>query len=271
MKNSKTILIGMLVILSFAFFAMAMAQSTSTSMSAGTQNQSGITTPQSTQTVAKPIPPAKPAVAKQVTIQSTGTTAVQPATAPKVVKSDVKSSTQKKAAISKQTAKKVTQDTARKAKVGANDITTTLIGMPDAKIFTTDLEKSGLFPMLRNTGPFTVFVPSDSAFGKLSQSAKDSLENDMPRLVDVLKYHIVHGMQDEAMLLKTSTVKTTDRRDVMIMNHGGKLMVGNAWVIKADIKCSNGVIHIIDSVLEPPMKAEAAPIEKSGGMAPSGK
>jgi uncharacterized surface protein with fasciclin (FAS1) repeats len=265
MRKTKIIMIAMVVILAFAFVAATMAQ-TSTSTATGTVKPS--TT--ATQPVAKPATPAstpttvKPAAPAQIT----ETKVVQPVAAKQTeTKTGMKSTTPKMAK-----AKMGTKKAAAKAEKGmGKDIATTLIGLPEAKMFTTDLEKSGLFAMLKNSGPFTVFVPTDSAFAKLSIGAKDSLEADQPRLIDVLKYHIIRGKQDEASLLKTSSVATTDKRDVMVMNHDGKLMVGDAWITKADIQCSNGVIHFIDSVLEPPAKGESMPMEKTGGTMPAGK
>lgn len=245
MRNHKLAVLAVIAIMAVAFTMTAFAQTTATKEGATNQN---------TATAVQPM-------AKQVQSSMTQEKAAQDSTAKNVAKASEKAKMKAAKAPKKENKKAA----AVKEKMTGKDLATTLIGMADAKTFTTDLEKVGLFPMLKNTGPYTVFVPSDSAFAKLSKADKDSLEMDQARLIDVLKYHIVHGKENSASLLKINNVKTEDNRDVMVMNHGGKLMIGDAWVTKADIECSNGVIHLIDSVLEPPAKAEEMPMKKTGG------
>lgn len=105
---------------------------------------------------------------------------------------------------------------------------------------------------LSGAGPFTVFAPTDAAFDKLPAGALNGLLADQPALRDVLTYHVVQGELTAAALQGRSyvTALNGDRIPVRVMD--GKVMVGNAMVVMADVDASNGVIHAIDGVLMPP-------------------
>jgi uncharacterized surface protein with fasciclin (FAS1) repeats len=102
-------------------------------------------------------------------------------------------------------------------------------------------------------GPFTVFAPTDEAFAKLPAGTVDDLlkPENHDKLVAILTYHVVPGKVMAKDVVKLHEAKTVNGKDVKIMAEGGKVMVDNANVTKTDIVCSNGVIHVIDSVILP--------------------
>jgi uncharacterized surface protein with fasciclin (FAS1) repeats len=104
---------------------------------------------------------------------------------------------------------------------------------------------------LKGEGPFTVFAPTDEAFAKLPEGTLESLLQDREKLATILKYHVVPGKVSSTQAMEISEANTVAEKPLAISKAGGKLMVGNATVTKADIPASNGVIHIIDTVLLP--------------------
>jgi uncharacterized surface protein with fasciclin (FAS1) repeats len=113
------------------------------------------------------------------------------------------------------------------------------------------IEAAGLTETLKGEGPFTVFAPTDEAFAKLPQGTLESLLQDREQLATILKYHVVPGKVSSSQAMEISEAKTVAEKPLPISQSSGKLMVGNATVTKADIPASNGVIHIIDTVLLP--------------------
>ncbi|UCE92522.1 MAG: fasciclin domain-containing protein [Methanobacteriota archaeon] len=109
-------------------------------------------------------------------------------------------------------------------------------------------ESAGLAETLSGTGPFTVFAPSDEAFAKLPEGAVESLLKDKEKLSAILKYHIVSGKMSAEAVKKQPALKTIQGKDLKVdLSQGVK--VGTATVVKTDIDASNGVIHVIDTVL----------------------
>lgn len=110
------------------------------------------------------------------------------------------------------------------------------------------LKAAGLVETLKGDGPFTVFAPTDEAFAKLPAGTVENLlkPENKEKLVAILTYHVVPGKVMAGDLLSTTSAKTVNGQKAMI-----GLRVGDANVIKADIKASNGVIHVIDSVMLP--------------------
>ena len=104
---------------------------------------------------------------------------------------------------------------------------------------------------LKGAGPFTVFAPTDEAFANLPAGTVDALLKDIPKLKGILTYHVVAGKVMAADVVKLKSAKTVNGQSVQIMVKGGKVMVDNASVVKTDIECSNGVIHVIDAVILP--------------------
>ncbi len=133
------------------------------------------------------------------------------------------------------------------------DIVDTAVAAGDFKTLATALKAAGLVETLKGSGPFTVFAPTDEAFAKLPAGTLENLlkPENKEKLVAILTYHVVAGDVMAKDVMKLSEAKTVNGKSVKIMAQGGKVMVDGANITKADIKCSNGVIHVIDSVLLP--------------------
>ncbi len=113
------------------------------------------------------------------------------------------------------------------------------------------VQAAGLVDTLEGEGPFTVFAPTDAAFAKLPKAQLEALMADKEALTKVLTYHVVAGRVDAADVVKLSSVNTLEGQPVEI-RVGDSVMVNNAKVVKTDISTSNGVIHVIDTVMLPP-------------------
>ena len=112
------------------------------------------------------------------------------------------------------------------------------------------LRAAGLESALEGTGPFTVFAPSDEAFAKVPVDKLQGLLSKPEELAKVLKYHVVAGRLTSTDLASVASVRTLDGR-TLSLNLARDGRVGDALVVKADVACGNGVIHVIDSVLVP--------------------
>jgi uncharacterized surface protein with fasciclin (FAS1) repeats len=126
----------------------------------------------------------------------------------------------------------------------------------DAGSFTTLLravEAAGLADVLRGTGPFTVFAPTDAAFAKLPAGTIEALLADREQLVAVLTYHVVPGRVTAEQVLGARSLKaaTVQGQELSIEVKDGKVHVDGATVVQADVMASNGVIHVIDTVVLP--------------------
>ncbi|MBX3435098.1 MAG: fasciclin domain-containing protein [Pirellulales bacterium] len=122
------------------------------------------------------------------------------------------------------------------------------------------VKAAGLVETLSGDGPFTVFAPTDAAFGKLPKGTVAELlkPENRGKLTDILKYHVVAGNVPASEAVKLSAAKTVLGKSLPLKVVEGGLTVGGAKVVKADLACSNGVIHVIDSVLLPPTDEAAA-------------
>jgi len=118
------------------------------------------------------------------------------------------------------------------------------------------LEAAGLAETLAGKGPFTVFAPTDEAFAKLPKGTVEALLKDLPKLKAILTYHVVAGEVKAADVVKLTSAKTLNGRSVAIDAKDG-VKIDGAKVVKADVLTSNGVIHVIDTVLIP---AEPTPM-----------
>ena len=136
---------------------------------------------------------------------------------------------------------------------GKKDIVDTAVSAGSFNTLVTAVKSAELVDTLKGEGPFTVFAPTDEAFAKLPPGTLDDLlkPENRSKLQSILMYHVVPGkvMAKDAMML--STAKTANGQSLTINNSSGGVMVDNANVIKADIICSNGVIHVIDTVVLP--------------------
>jgi len=113
------------------------------------------------------------------------------------------------------------------------------------------VQAAGLAETLSGEGSFTVFAPTDDAFAALPEGTVETLLADIPALTDILLYHVVEGAVLAADVVKLSNAMTLQGQSVDISAEGGKVMVDGAEVIITDIQASNGVIHVIDSVILP--------------------
>jgi uncharacterized surface protein with fasciclin (FAS1) repeats len=113
------------------------------------------------------------------------------------------------------------------------------------------LQAADLVDTLKGDGPFTVFAPTDDAFDKLPAGTVEGLLNDIPTLTNILLYHVVPGKVMAADVVNLSSADTASGESLAISVMNGKVMVNDAQVIITDIEASNGVIHVIDTVLLP--------------------
>lgn len=116
----------------------------------------------------------------------------------------------------------------------------------------TALKEAGLVETLKGAGPFTVFAPSDEAFKKVPQSDLEALLKDKTKLTKVLTYHVVPGSLKAEDVIKHSSAKSVEGADIAIRVGSDGVTVSGAKVVKTDILCSNGVVHVIDTVIFPP-------------------
>lgn len=133
------------------------------------------------------------------------------------------------------------------------DIVDTAVGAGNFKTLAMLLGKAGLVEALKGKGPFTVFAPTDEAFAKLPKETVDSLlkPENKDQLAGILKYHVVSGRVYSAAAAKGASVATLQGTNVTTQSSAGKVMVENATVTAADLDASNGVIHVIDTVILP--------------------
>ncbi|WP_293913960.1 fasciclin domain-containing protein [Deinococcus sp.] len=125
---------------------------------------------------------------------------------------------------------------------------------PDFSTLLTALKAAGLDKTLAGKGPFTVFAPTNAAFAKVPKATLTALLKDKAALTKVLTYHVVAGSVKAADVVKLKTAKTVEGSSVKIAVMGSSVMIDKAKVTKTDIVASNGVIHVIDTVLMPAMK-----------------
>lgn len=123
----------------------------------------------------------------------------------------------------------------------------------DFETLTAALTAADLVGTLEGKGPFTVFAPTDAAFAKLPAGTLENLlkPENKAQLVSILTYHVVPGNVMAADVVKLTSATTVNGKDVKIAVAGGKVTVDGANVTTTDIKASNGVIHVIDSVILP--------------------
>lgn len=131
------------------------------------------------------------------------------------------------------------------------DIVDTAVAAGSFNTLVTAVKAAGLVDTLKSAGPFTVFAPTDEAFAKVPKATLDALLADKEKLKQVLLYHVVSGKVMAAKAVTLSEAKTVQGSSAKISTMGGKAKIDNANIVKTDIECSNGVIHVIDSVIMP--------------------
>lgn len=130
------------------------------------------------------------------------------------------------------------------------DIVDTAISAGQFQTLVTAVKAAGLVDTLKGEGPFTVFAPTDEAFAKIPENDLKALLADKEALTKVLTYHVVAGKVSSGQVVQLTQAKTVQGQSVSIDATDG-VKIDGANVIKADIVCGNGVIHVIDSVIMP--------------------
>lgn len=138
-------------------------------------------------------------------------------------------------------------------KAHKQDIVDTAIEAKGFSTLVTAVKAAGLVETLKGEGPFTVFAPTDAAFEKLPEGTLESLlkPENKDTLVGILTYHVVPGKVMAADVVKLKKAETVQGSKVRIKVKDGKVKVDKANVVKTDIECTNGVIHVIDAVILP--------------------
>jgi len=142
---------------------------------------------------------------------------------------------------------------APKGNTGTKDIVDTAVAAGSFQTLAKALQAADLVESLKGPGPFTVFAPTDEAFAKLPAGTLEDLlkPENKNKLRAILTYHVVAGDFPAAKVIALSSAKTLNGKDVKITATDGKVMVNNAHVVKAVVAASNGVIHVIDTVILP--------------------
>jgi len=132
----------------------------------------------------------------------------------------------------------------------SGDIVAVASGAGSFGTLVTAIQAAGLVETLQGTGPFTVFAPTDEAFAKISKADLEALLADKEQLVAVLTYHVVPGKVMAADVAGLDSAKTVQGQSIDIQTAGG-VTVDGAKVVQTDILATNGVIHVIDTVILP--------------------
>jgi uncharacterized surface protein with fasciclin (FAS1) repeats len=134
-----------------------------------------------------------------------------------------------------------------------HDIIDTAVAAGSFKTLAAALTAAKLIDTLKSAGPFTVFAPTDEAFAKLPAGTVESLLKDIPKLTAILTYHVVAGtvMAADVMKMDGQSATTVNGAALKISTTDGVKLNGSSTVVKTDIACTNGVIHVIDTVLLP--------------------
>src|SRR5580765_282767 len=133
-------------------------------------------------------------------------------------------------------------------KMGEKNLVQTAVAAGQFKTLAALLQKAGLAGTLEGKGPFTVFAPTDAAFAKVPKSTLAALAKNKTKLRAVLLYHVVKGSYPAAKVASSMQLKTLEGAPLAVSTMGG-VKVGGASVIKANVRASNGVIHVINRVL----------------------
>jgi uncharacterized surface protein with fasciclin (FAS1) repeats len=136
------------------------------------------------------------------------------------------------------------------------DIVHTALAAGSFKTLAAALQAADLVDTLKGPGPFTVLAPTDEAFAKLPAGTVESLlkPENKAKLAAVLGYHVIPGKFTAAQVVQLNgkSVKTVEGSTAAVKLSGGSVMINDARVVKTDIPCTNGVIHVLDTVLLPP-------------------
>ncbi len=136
------------------------------------------------------------------------------------------------------------------------DIVDTAVGAGQFTTLTKLVTEAGLVDTLKSKGPFTVFAPTDKAFAKLPKSLVDTLLKDKKLLTEVLTYHVIAGKVLSTNLKNGLQAKTVQGENLLVTIKGKNVTFNKSGLVTADVMATNGVIHVIDTVLLPPSVAK---------------
>ncbi len=133
------------------------------------------------------------------------------------------------------------------------DIVDTAVANGDFSTLAAALQAGDLIGTLKSDGPFTVFAPTDAAFAKLPEGTIDTLllPENKDKLVEILTYHVVPGKVTAADVVKITSADAVNGKELSINVNDGTVFVNDAQVIATDVMATNGVIHVIDTVILP--------------------
>jgi uncharacterized surface protein with fasciclin (FAS1) repeats len=136
------------------------------------------------------------------------------------------------------------------------DLVDTAVAAGTFKTLAAALQAAGLVETMKGEGPFTVFAPTDEAFAKLPEGSVEKLlkPENKEKLVEILTYHVVAGAVPAEAALKLTEATALNQKKLALSVKDGALFINEAKVVTADLSCSNGVIHVIDSVMLPPLE-----------------
>ena len=137
------------------------------------------------------------------------------------------------------------------------DIVDTAVESGKFETLVKAINAAGLTETLKAKGPFTVFAPSDQAFKKIPEDKLKEImkPENRSKLQDLLKFHVIPGKLSAADVVKLDKSKTAQGGEVTFKTQGDSVMINGAKIVKTDIQCGNGVIHVIDSVIMPKKKS----------------
>jgi uncharacterized surface protein with fasciclin (FAS1) repeats len=131
------------------------------------------------------------------------------------------------------------------------DIVQTAVAAGSFTTLAAALEAADLVDFLKGDGPYTVFAPTDAAFAKLPAGTVEALLADKEALTAILTYHVVDGRVPASAVVNLTTAPTLNGQSVSVAVNGSTVTINNATVERTDIQASNGIIHVIDTVLLP--------------------
>lgn len=131
------------------------------------------------------------------------------------------------------------------------DIVETAVAAGSFNTLVAAVQAAGLVETLKGAGPFTVFAPTDEAFAKLPKGTVEALLKDKAKLAAILTYHVVPGKVTAADVVKLREAKTVNGQSAKVTVGADGVMIDNAKVVKTDVMTTNGVIHVIDTVILP--------------------
>jgi len=132
-----------------------------------------------------------------------------------------------------------------------NTIASIVANNPNFSTLLSAVQAAGLVETLNGSGPYTVFAPTNAAFAKVPSDQLQALLNDREQLRALLLYHVVPGRVTAAQVKTMSSAATAQGSTINVRTMSGKVMIDDATVTRADLRASNGIIHVIDTVLMP--------------------